>query len=111
MGQIQASTDFATLKTDEDRFRYIKIFCDAVTQQVNGQLEFGANIRSVFVDVTFTAADVTVSVTHNLGRVPSGYIAVSASAALSIYTGSGAWTSSVMFLAANAAGSVKILVF
>lgn len=110
MGQIQASSDFVTLKTDEERWRFIKIFCDTVTQQFNGNIEFISNIKSQIVEASFVFGQNT-QVTHNLGRIPVGYVQIGASTGLTLYNGEGSWTATTMFLIATGTGSAKILVF
>jgi len=46
-----------------------------------------------------------------LGRVPSGYILINASAAMIIYNGGSANTANDIFLKSSAVGSGQILVF
>jgi len=82
---------------------------------VNGHISFGdstkpGNIDGVWVPISTTGAN--QSVTHNLGRVPVGYFIVKKDAAVDIFTGTGVWTSSVMFLNSSVGGaSVSLFVF
>jgi hypothetical protein len=61
---------------------------------INGGLSFGAgtnkdNIDGAWIAVTTPAgANTDFAVTHNLGRIPVGYIVMTKSAACDIYTGS-----------------------
>jgi hypothetical protein len=57
-------------------------------------------------------ADTEFSVTHHLGRVPSGFLITMSDKACSCYDSGTAWTSSAIYLKCNAASAaVKVLVF
>jgi hypothetical protein len=92
---------------------------------VNGQLDLGAGVpltvpspvpsininamRCVYVTGTPGSNDV---VTHNLGRVPEGYIVIGLSAAVTVYSSPTAWTETQIFLRSTVGGvTVAILVF
>lgn len=110
MSLIKASANFEKVK-DEELARFVEIYCDDVTAVVNGGLDFQTNFNAKIVSAVFSSANTTVGVSHGLGRVPSGYIVVGLSAAMTVFNGSGSNTTSVIYLQASAAGSASLLIF
>lgn len=89
-----------------------------MAQVINGQISFGNgsssdNISGVWATVADTgAANTDFTITHNLGRVPVGYLTMTASIATDIYTGSVSATKTQITLrssTAHAAISLFIL--
>lgn len=80
-----------------------------LTQVVNGQISFGDgskpdNINGVWSFVADTGlANVDFVVTHNLGRIPVGYLTMTSSIATDIYTGSVASTKTQLTLRSSSA--------
>lgn len=110
MSNITESVDFDRIKP-EDLQKYLAIFGAAVVQTINGNLDFSTNFNCKLHSVTFGAADTNVAVTHGLGRVPAGYITYKATAALVVYDGSTASTTSEFYLRASAIGVASVIVF
>lgn len=110
MSQITASTKLEAVKPEE-LGRFSEIFAEDVVRVVNGQLDFATNFTAKTISVTFSTPSVDVSVSHGLGRVPIGYIIVSLSAPLVVYTGIGAWSTGTITLRASAAGIATLLVY
>jgi hypothetical protein len=81
-----------------------------VSLVINGHIGFGDgsksdNIDGVWVSISTPGSiNTDFTVTHNLGRVPVGYLAMTKSAACDLYNGSIAWTSTQMTLRATTAG-------
>lgn len=78
---------------------------------LNNGITFTENFDAKFLTITFSAADTNVATFHGLGRVPTGYIVIGRSAAASIYNGSSANTSSLLYLRASAAATCRVMVF
>jgi hypothetical protein len=57
----------------------------------------------------FVTAGVDVSVAHDLGRIPAGYIAVGRSAGISVYDGSVPSSETLLVLRATGAGVAFVL--
>lgn len=81
----------------------------------NGGLSFGDgvhtdNISGVWVSVTFAAPNVDQLVTHNLGRIPVGYIPMTKSAACDVYTGSVAGTKTQITLRGTTTSTVLLFI-
>ena len=96
----------------EDLRKHVSSSMSSVTQAVNGNLNFKDNIASAMVQVTFPDANVQISVGHKLGFVPSGYSVIrSSSPGLVVHDGTTPWNTSYIFVAANQAGAVTLLIF
>jgi hypothetical protein len=80
-----------------------------LTTVINGQVSFGNgvasdNISGVWATVADTgAANTDFTITHNLGRIPVGYLVMTSSIATDIYTGSVAATKTQITLRSSAA--------
>lgn len=74
-------------------------------------ITFADNFSSKFLTITFSNANTDSATIHGLGRVPTGYLVIGASAATSVYDGSSANTSSLLYLRASVAATVRVLVF
>lgn len=108
--KISASSDIDKLKAEEVQ-KYVALYLDQVTNLVNGNLSFADNFNAKLLTVTFSAANTDVASIHGLGRVPSGYFLVGSTAAMSIYDGASANTSSLLYLRSNATGTARLVVF
>lgn len=87
---------------------------ELIARVVNGRIAFGdthsnANIDGVWVTVVSSTPNTDFVVTHNLARVPVGYIVMSKSAACDVYVGSVVGTSTQLTLRATAAGVTLVL--
>lgn len=89
MSQITQNFDLSAPDDIDGLKKYLAPFASDVIQQINGNLQFGANINAAMVWVNFPNANTNVRVTHTLNTTPSGYWPVRLSAAGSIYDGSG----------------------
>lgn len=107
--KITASPDVDRVKPEE-LARYTSIFLSQVVEKFNKNLNFTDDFSGNIINVTFSSANVDVASIHGLGRVPSGYIILGASAAMSVYDGASANTSSLIYLRSSAAGVAKVLV-
>ncbi len=118
-------TNFSFIPSDPPREKVSSLtkFAQAVlrawqllTQVINGQISFGngsspdniAGVWSAVVDTGLANTDFTV--THNLGRIPVGYLTMTASIATDIYTGSVSATKTQLTLRSSAAHA-SILLF
>lgn len=106
-----ASTDIDRIESIADVKRYISIALENIGQVLNNGLFFSDNFNAKLLTITFSAADTDVATIHGLGRVPTGYFSVGQSAALIVYDGASANTSSLLYLRASAAGTVRVFVY
>lgn len=110
MSKISASPDISQVKPEE-LARFVDIFCHDVVQKVNGDLDFQNNINCKLVSIPFAAANTEASVSHGLGRVPTGYLVYGATAAMSVYNGVSTNTAALLYLRASAVGTANLIVF
>lgn len=88
-----------------------------LSRVINGNISFGNltdgtdNITGFWYSgVTPNPAGTEFQVTHNLGRVPTGWLVVNADQACSVYKGATVWTTSKMYLKCSAA-TVNLVIF
>lgn len=111
MSRITASSDIQQVKPEEVQ-KYVDLFCQNVAEVVNGQLDFQTNFNSSVVSRSFSSANTDTVISHNLGRVPTGYLVASKSVSSDIYDGSSSASSSTITLKASVAPvTVTLVVF
>lgn len=111
MSSLTTSSDFGNLKDWEDLKRWITVWARDVESQINGNLDFTANIRCKLIDYTFLLANTEYGISHSLRKIPTGYILVNTNVATVLYNGGSTNTDSVIYLKVNTAATCKILVF
>jgi hypothetical protein len=110
MAKLPSIPSFSNVETLDALTRYSSIAVGDIQNQVNGNLQFDANIKSSTVDVSFPAANVDVLVSHSLGQTPSGFLVANLSASASIYQGQTPWDGSSIYLRSSSICSAKIIV-
>lgn len=92
--------------------RFTAINFDAIATQLNGNIEFGANIKTSTTTVVFLTAGQVVAVPHTLGQIPQGYIVIKQNAAGSILTSelTNPWTATTIYLNASAAMNATLII-
>lgn len=111
MAKVQASPEIASIKSDEERLRYIQICLQDIINQVNGNLDLLNNLGMKVVTVNFPVANVNTAVSHTLGRAPSGYIPFNKNTNMNVFSGNGGRDSSTISLKSSAIGVASILFF
>jgi len=111
MAKIKRAVEIQNLTTLEEVKRFINSWLTNITDVLNGNVEFGQNIRTTEVTVYFQRSDTEQAVFHGLGRLPNGYIKVGSSVDFGLYDGNQATTSSVIWLRASQVGTAKILFY
>lgn len=105
-----------TIAWQKEFVNMLRRIYERLARVVNGQISFGDginadNIDGVWVSVTTPGvANTDFTITHNLSRVPVGYLPVTKSAATDIYTGSVAATATQLTLRATGT-NVDVLFF
>jgi predicted RNA-binding protein with EMAP domain len=90
--------------------RFVTQMIDSIIDTVNGKLDFQENIVSSIHSVVFPSANTQIEVSHGLGKIPTGYILVKASAAMSIYDGTSSNTDNKLYIKSTAQGSATVIV-
>ena len=111
MSKLSQESSIDRLTEPKEQVRFISIFFDQLVRILNNGLTFADNFDLKTVNVSFSSAVTNQAISHNLGRVPIGYIVIRRSANLSVWDGTSPFTSSYFYLASDAAGSVTLLVF
>lgn len=108
--RITEGSDIDRLKPEEQP-RYITRFLTQVAEAMNNNLSFVDNFNASTVAVPFSTANTDTAVLHGLGRVPVGYIVIGQNAAMSVYDGASANTTSLLYLRSSAVGTARLLVY
>lgn len=108
--KVTTSESF-NVTTLEDLQRFTSIFANQIGLILNANLNFRDNFLASTVTYAFTLANTTIGLEHKLGVPPTGYIMVSATAAMAVFDGNQANTDKILFLQSNAIGTAKVLVF
>lgn len=110
MSKPTQSTDFDRIKP-EDVPKYLAKYAEEISRILTNGVDFQTNFNGKLLSITFSAANSDTALTHNLGRVPTGYLVYSKSAALIVYDGSLGSSESVIYLRASAPGTAGVIVF
>lgn len=109
--KITANRDIASVGEISQVARFTTLFIENATNVINGNIEFGDNIKSQKVSVVFSTANVEVQVSHGLGRVAQGYFLVGSTVAMSLYDGTTSNTAVNLYLKSSVAGTAQVMVF
>jgi hypothetical protein len=114
--KVAPNLNFTVIKPEQkslnDFVQMLKTIYQNFVSVVNGQLGFGDgtnldNINGSWINTTTPVAPNTdFTVSHNLGRIPSGYWIMTKDRAVDIYTGSVAATATQLTLRATVASAV-----
>lgn len=97
--------------TDTQEFmRYCAQAVDDIQTVINGQIEFGSNIKSQTVVQYFGQANSDVMIRHNLNKTSVNYLIANKTAASDFYHGSGADTLSSIYLRSTVAGVTATII-
>jgi len=115
MSHIKSALLFPSPKTQVDRDVYNEIqdIVRDIASILNNGLLFEDNFDGLYVDYTSNATpDTEDTVSHGLGRVPTGFLVVNLDKAGIVYDGGTAWTSTNIYLKCNVASvATKIFIF
>ena len=106
---MRAQETFESGGSDADKWQRLRRLYELLARGVNYNISFGSgteseNINGVWANVvTPGVANTDFTVTHNLGRVPVGYIVMKKDIATDIYDGSVAATVTQITLRATVA--------
>lgn len=110
MSKVTASTDFDRID-EESLKKFLALLAEQLVTVLNGNIDFQTNFNCKMLSVTFGAANSDAAVSHGLGRVPTGVLEYSKSAAMIIYNGSVPNNQSVLYLRSSAVGTASVIVF
>lgn len=104
--QPRNSWEIDVLKTLQD-------FFNRIVAILNRGITFTENVDCVLITTTTSATpDAENTISHLLGKIPSGYIVYSQDKAASLYLGGTTWTTTNIYLKCNVASvAYKIIIF
>lgn len=82
-----------------------------IIRAVNGLLTFQDNFACVTIEASFETADTETEITHNLGKIPSGYFVIKSNAAAVVYDSGRENTDKLIYLKASAISNVTMIIF
>jgi hypothetical protein len=115
MSKIVASLELKNVK--DTTWSMLQRIYQQTAKTINGGLSFGDgthtdNISGFWTTQTPALANTDFTVTHNLHRLPAGYLAMEKSAACDVFTGSVAPTTTQITLRASVGGvTLRIFIF
>jgi hypothetical protein len=109
MPKVRNIVDLGNVTDIKEYTRHASTLIGDITDAVNGSLEFDHNLNTKTVVVTFTTANVDQMVTHNLGRIPSGFLQSNPDAAAQVFQGSKDSTKTVSYLKASAPVTITLI--
>lgn len=96
---------------DEDLRIMLGQFIDQVAATLNGGIDIPLNTKAEIHLVQFNAPNTEVGVTHTLGRVANGYIAIRRSVSAALFDGPTSWTSNRIFVRSGGVMTATLLIF
>lgn len=90
--------------------RFIGDCLSQVVQTVNGNLDFGFNVRCFKLSFNFTSANTNFRIDHGLNRQPQGYILIQSNVATSLYDGDGGSGLNYINLKSSQVATVTMLI-
>lgn len=91
--------------------KFTSLVLEEVANLLNNGLTFTDNFDAKFLSVTFSAAATNQAIAHGLGRAPSGYVILRKSANVSVWDGTNNFSATYLYLAADAAGTITVMVY
>jgi hypothetical protein len=111
MPKIQGFVDLGQIKTPDEFIRHGSQAIQSTVDVVNGKLEFDSNLNTKTITVTFAQANTDTPVTHNLGRVPGGYLPGKRSVNCSVFDGTKQDTTTVSYLQCSQPATVTLIFY
>lgn len=109
--RLKSILDISNVKSQEDLTRFAAQALKDIADILNGKVGIEDNTDSIRLTVNFTAANVAQTIQHNLGHMPSGYVLIGSTVAMSVYDGGTAFTDKFIYLKASAIGTARILLY
>ena len=102
---IQNVTDLPSM------VRYTSIDLSLILAVINGNVDLVDNGSTDLLTVTFPKANTSYPFTHNLGRLPQGFLNAGMNFSAAVFNGVQANTIAQIYLQAGSTGTGKVLVF
>lgn len=109
MPKVRNFVDLGSVKDPTDFMKHTSIAVGDAVDALNGNLEFDSNLDTKTVTVTFKTANTDLAITHNLGRIPTGYLPSKQSANMVVFDGTKQATTTVSYLQSSAPGTITLI--
>jgi hypothetical protein len=109
--KIKVTQDVSGVSSWEDLRRFVAQTLNDIVVTINGRIDLVENCETHMETVVFGLAGQEIGVPHKLARIPNGYIAVTKSTPVDIYNGTKQNTSTLIYVRADAAATVTLLIF
>lgn len=108
--KIKTAVNLSNLTTLEEVNRYYPQSITSIVEAINGNLSFQDNLSTNIQSITFPSASTSVAVTHNLGKLPVGYVVIGKSGNVQIWDGTPAADTQKIYLQASGAVTATVMV-
>lgn len=108
--KIKTAQSLTNCDTVESLNRYVSVTANSIIDVVNGNLST-ENIVKTVASVEFTATNTDTVVKHGLNNVPTGYIVIGSTVAMTVYNGTKDFTDDSITIKSTATGTATILIF
>ncbi len=108
--KIKTTQSLNNCDDNETLKRFVSVTTSDIIDVVNGNLST-ENIVKTLTPVEFTATNTDTVVKHGIKNIPSGYIVVRSSVAMSVYDGSKDFTDDSITIRSTATGTATVLIF
>lgn len=96
---------------ENSRWENLTLFLKDCYNILSKGLTFQDNVRGALLEVSFTAANSNTTIRHGLSYVPSNYILVGSSVAMSLYDGTISPNNVNIVLKSSAIGTARVFIF
>lgn len=112
MAKLTVIPDVSQVNGLDEVKKFTAMNFKTIVNEINGRLNFVSNIEAAGpYQVEFPNGSDVVIVTHNLSRVPTGFLVINLDSGIVVFKpATPAWTNSRIYLQATAAGSALIYV-
>lgn len=91
--------------------QFITQLFDQILTVLNGEIGFTDNCKVSLATCVFNTPNVEQAFTHNLNKIPSGYIQMGSVLAAQVYDGVSKNTNQIFYLRSSVATTVRLLIF
>ena len=96
---------------EDKKWSSLTLFLKDIYNILNKGLVFKDNFKGSVIRVSFTAANADTTIRHGLAFVPTSYLVLNSSVALSVYDGSQTSDIDNIFLKSTAIGQADLFIF
>lgn len=111
MAKVTQNDRLGTIKDPLEFIRQAATLLSDIVLMINGKIEFGDNIKSQVVSVSFTASDTDTAVNHGLNKTGVNYFPTTKNVTCDIYSGNRSANNQTIYLRSTQVASVTLVLF